>query len=98
MSKLLITISDVKKIIFLIHKKTALKLQIKALDPFKDHGKLIGLYLFLNWTDSELKKHNTDDIENIEQILMEGYTENEITSMYKYHFKKAKRKFLTRYK
>ena len=98
MSKLLITIADIKKIIFLIHKKTALKLQIKALDQLKDKGKLIGLYLFLDWTDSELKKHHTDDIENIEKILMEGYTENEITSMYRYHFIKAKRKFLTRYK
>lgn len=98
MSKLLITIADVKKIIFLIHKKTALKLQIKALDPFEDNDKLFKLYFMLNWTDSELKKHHTDDIENIEQIMMEGYTENEITSMYRYHFKKAKRKLLTRFR
>lgn len=96
MSKLLITISDVKKIIFLIHKKTALKLQIKALDPLNDKGKLIGLYLFLDWTESELKRFHTDDITNIDSILMEGYTENEITSMYRYHFTKAKIKFLKR--
>lgn len=91
MSKLLLTISDVKRIIFLIHKKTALLLQIKALD-FNDN-RLIGLNLMMDWTESELKRFHNDDIENIERILMEGYNEEEITNMFRYHLNKAKRKF-----
>lgn len=92
MSKLILTISDVKKIIFLIHKKTALLLKIKEHDS--NHPKQIELDLLLRWTESELKRYHDDDIENIERILMEGYTENEVTNMFKYHFSKAKRKFL----
>ena len=97
MVKLIITISDVKRIIFLIHRITALKLQIKALDiNNKEHlSKLLKLEIYLNFSESELKKYHNDDIENIEKTLMEGYTENEITSMYKYYFNKSKRKFFT---
>lgn len=91
MSKLLLTISDVKRIIFLIHKKTALLLKIKEYDS--NHPKQIEFNLILNWTESELKRFHNDDIENIERILMEGYTENEVKNMFKYHFNKAKRKF-----
>lgn len=91
MPKLLLTISDVKRIIFLIHKKTALLLKIKEYDS--NHPKQIEFNLILNWTESELKRFHNDDIENIERILMEGYTENEVTNMFKYHFNKAKRKF-----
>lgn len=94
MSKLLLTISDVKRIIFLIHKKTALLLKIKEYD--NNHPKQIEFNLILNWTESELKRFHNDDIENIERILMEGYTENEVTNMFKYHFNKAKRKFFKR--
>lgn len=94
MAKLLITISDVKRIIFLIHRITALKLQIKVLDiNNKEHlQKLLRLEINLNFSESELKKFHDDDIEHIEKTLMEGYTENEITSMYTYYFNKAKRK------
>lgn len=94
MSKLILTISDVKRIIFLIHKKTALLLKIKEYDS--NHPKQIEFNVLLNWAESELKRFHNDDIENIERILMEGYTENEITNMFKYHFSKAKRKFFKR--
>ncbi|QIL78560.1 hypothetical protein G7047_00465 [Diaphorobacter sp. HDW4A] len=92
MSKLILTMSDVKKIIFLIHKKTTLLLQIKELDY--NHPKQIQLNLMMNWTESELKRFHNDDIENIERIMMEGYKENEITNMFRYHLNKAKRKFV----
>ena len=94
MSKLLLTISDVKRIIFLIHKKTALLLKIKEYDS--NHPKQIEFNVLLNWTESELKRFHNDDIENIERILMQGYNENEITSMFRYHFSKVKRKLLRR--
>lgn len=94
MVKLIITMSDVKRIIFLIHRITALKLQIKALDiNNKEHlPKLLKLEIYLNFSESELKNFHDDDIEHIEKTMMEGYTENEITSMYKYYFNKSKRK------
>lgn len=94
MAKLLITISDVKRIIFLLHRITALKIQIKALDINNNEhfGKLLKLEITLNFTESELKKFHDDDIEHIEKTLKEGYTENEISSMYKYYFNKTKRK------
>lgn len=92
MSKLLLTISDVKRIIFLIHKKTALLLKIKEYDS--NHPKQIEFNVLLNWTESELKRFHNDDIENIERILMQGYNEKEITSMFRYHFIKVKRKLL----
>lgn len=94
MSKLLLTISDVKRIIFLIHKKTALLLKIKEYDS--NHPKQIEFNLILNWTESELKRFHTDDIENIERIMMQGYNENEITNMFRYHLNKVKRKFFKR--
>lgn len=94
MSKQQLTISDVKKIISLIHRKTALLLKIKEHDS--DHPKQIEFDLLLRWVESSLKRYHDDDIENIERILMQGYTENEITSMFKNHFSKAKRKTLRR--
>jgi len=91
MSKLFITAFDVKNIIFLIHKKTALMLKLKGIRP-SNYSKIIAIQQSLNWTEAELKKYHDDDIENIERILMEGYTETEITKMFKYHLNKAKRK------
>lgn len=94
MSKLPLTISDVKNIISLIHRKTALLLKIQEHDS--NHPKQIEFNLLLRWVESNLKRYHDDDIENIERILMQGYTENEITNMFNYHFSKAKRKFFKR--
>lgn len=94
MSKLLLTISDVRRIIFLIHKKTAILLKKNSLNH--DDPRQIAINLQLNWTESELKRYHNDDVDNIERILMQGYNENEITNMFRYHLNKAKRKFLKR--
>lgn len=91
MAKLLLTISDVRRIIFLIHKKSAILLKKNSLNH--DDPKQIEVNLQLGWTESELKRYHNDDIDNIERILMQGYNENEITNMFRYHLNKAKRKF-----
>lgn len=94
MAKLFITISDVKRIIFLIHKRTILKLQLKAYDYTKEEhkSKIIILEVLLNFIEAELKRFHDDDIQHIDKSLMEGYTEKEISSMYRYYISKQKRK------
>lgn len=94
MAKLFVTISDVKRIIFLIHRQTVLKLRIKSYDfTNQEHiPKLMELESLLNSIDSELKRFHDDDISNIERIMMEGYTDSEISGMYRSHMSRQKRK------
>lgn len=94
MAKLFITVSDVRRIIFLLHRQTALKLQIKAYDPTNPEHltKLIGLEALLSCVDAELKRFHDDDISNIERIMMEGYTESEISGIYRSHISRQRRK------
>lgn len=94
MVKLSLTISDVKRIIFLIHRKTILKIQIKACNPARlEHLlKIKELETQLNFVEAELKKFHDDDIHYIDRNLMEGYTEEEITGMHRSQMSKIKRK------
>lgn len=94
MAKLFITISDVKRTIFLIHRRTVLKLQLKAYDYTKEEhkNKIIIIEVLLNFVEAELKRFHDDDLEHIERSMMEGYTEKEISSMYRYYMNKQKRK------